>query len=766
MSMKKADGTTLAVKGLSITADGSIVAFSSGEKLVAADTNNLLDVYLWHRGTKAIELASKKGDGTAAGIVSFGAISGDGTYVAYIASGANFPACGFQTYYDIYRQNVQSGEIQCVSGGVDDTDYEVFRGFQMSADGSMFAFSGILEGIQPKFTNVYLVNLSQGTTPTIVFDKVTLESLNFHRLTADGTKVLYSNGIYTDPNNLRKFCTYVIATATHSCTTRPEGTQDGDMTAISPTGRFSVISSWDHSWIGSVADNLKPNGDRSPDLFIWDREGVNNAISGKLTGDDGTTGLENVILTNGSREKYVTDASGNYTMPYLTAGQSYVITPTLSGKTFYPASKQVAAPSGNVDFGTHQKFTISGRVTDKDGKGFANVEIKTTFASFVTDANGYYRVDGLAPGTYAIAPVIRGYAFEPSQRLLTVSENLTNIDFAEQCVSPNTGFNRCILEVGDILLHRGEDFSDRDYVAAHIYIGTYWWHSAIYVGDNQIAHAVGAVSNSVDEVKVDYVTEERWWVHLKSSDWVVIRPNTDASSKLKAANYAVYLANRSDPLVRYNTQNSEFYDRDSESPTYCNKFVWQAYLQAGLDLETEFGLWGGTFNKKIVTADDLYFSTKVTTEGVPAKSTVVNDKNSGDVRKLVFYLMSPADIVLVDNLGRKTGHDPVTGITFNEIPDTLYTGPDSHPESISVQASANTTFTLQVVGTDVGTYTLAVSDLSASSVFTQSTVSETVVGQLDQYIVPNAINITDDLIEEVPSEVLPDDRIYLPLVQR
>ena len=371
MSMKKADGTTLAVKGLSITANGTVVAFSSLEKLVAADTNNLLDVYLWHRDSKAVELASKKSDGTAAGIELFGAISEDGTYVSYIASGSNFPSCGSQTYNDIFRQNVQTGEVQCVSGEVDDSDHEVFKGFQMSSDGSKFYFFGIIDGIQPKITNVYLVNLSSGTTPTVVFDKTAFDSVAFNRLIADGQMVVYAK--VDDRRQLNELCTFDVASAEHSCLIKPEGTQDSSLATISPTGRFSVISSWDHSWIGSVADNIAPiTNNRYAELFIWDREGVNNAIAGKVSGDDGTTGLADVVLTNGSREKYVTDASGQYTMPYLNAGETYVITPTLNVKTFYPASKTVTAPIGSVNFSTKNPLVMSGFTLDRDAWSFWN----------------------------------------------------------------------------------------------------------------------------------------------------------------------------------------------------------------------------------------------------------------------------------------------------------------------------------------------------------------------------------------------------------
>jgi pimeloyl-ACP methyl ester carboxylesterase len=353
-AVTKADGTTINGGASTLTADGSIVAITTLQQLTPADTNTKYDLYLWHRSTKEVQLTTTNSNNTAIGIErGASGMSDDGNLITYMGSGSNFPACGNRTD-DVYRKNIATGEVICVTQGIDDSDGEYFNNPQMSADGSVFLVNGLVTvGLNPQMIATYLVNLNNGTTPTLLFNQSELNALKFFRLTADGKQVIYSNGVYTDPNNLRKFCTYEIAAASHSCVTRPDGTQDGNMTAISPTGRFSVIWSWDHSWIGSTADTIAPiTQNRYAELFIWDRNGVNNAISGKVTGDDGTTGLEDVTLNNGTRERYVTNANGQYTIPYLNAGQSYEITPSLSGKTFYPASKQVAAPSGNVDFST------------------------------------------------------------------------------------------------------------------------------------------------------------------------------------------------------------------------------------------------------------------------------------------------------------------------------------------------------------------------------------------------------------------------------
>jgi len=73
-----------------ITPDGHYVAFITREVLVPGDTNASLDVYLRDRVANTIERVSLRADGSqiATGVAGSGlAISDDGRYVAFVASG-------------------------------------------------------------------------------------------------------------------------------------------------------------------------------------------------------------------------------------------------------------------------------------------------------------------------------------------------------------------------------------------------------------------------------------------------------------------------------------------------------------------------------------------------------------------------------------------------------------------------------------------------------------------------------------------------------
>ncbi len=391
-TVAKADGTSLAAAAAEVTGDGSVVAITTLKKLVPEDTNTKYDLYLWHRAKKEVQFIPTTS--SVNGIERDFALSDDGQFVAYVVRGSSSPACGSRAD-DIYRKNIATGEVICLTEGIDDSDGEYFNSPQMSADGSLFLVNGqVYVGVNPQLNAVYLVDVNGGTTTTL-FTKSELSTMGSYRLTADGKFVQYMK-LNSSMRQLAELCTYEVATATHSCITKPADIYGGYVHTISPTGRYSVIASWDHSWIGSTADNINPvNQGRPDDLFIWDREGVNNTISGKVTGDDGVTGLANVTLTNGSREKYLTDASGTYSMPYLNAGQTYEVTPTLFGKTFYPAKRLVTVPtSGSVDFSTKNQVTVvsSGFDPKVHGWGFRNTLYEISWQNF-KDTYGVDRVE-------------------------------------------------------------------------------------------------------------------------------------------------------------------------------------------------------------------------------------------------------------------------------------------------------------------------------------------------------------------------------------
>ncbi|RRR73443.1 MAG: hypothetical protein EI684_08725 [Candidatus Viridilinea halotolerans] len=158
---------------------------------------------------------------------------------------------------------------------------------------------------------------------------------------------------------------------------------------------------------------------------------VTASVSGRVTLNN--TGLAGVTISDGTRTA-ITDSNGNYTLSGLPAG-SYTLTPTRSGYTFSPTSRNVTV-SGNL---TGQNFTateqqaatysVRGRITTNDGTALAGVTISDGTRTTTSDSNGNYTLSGLPAGSYTLTPTRSGYTFSPTSRNVTVSGNLTGQDF-------------------------------------------------------------------------------------------------------------------------------------------------------------------------------------------------------------------------------------------------------------------------------------------------------------------------------------------------
>lgn len=79
------DDTNAGSSSPAISADGGIVAFTSGQRLVAADTDDFGDVYIYRRAAGTLELASRRPDGTLMGWILWRSVSvsSDGRFVCF-----------------------------------------------------------------------------------------------------------------------------------------------------------------------------------------------------------------------------------------------------------------------------------------------------------------------------------------------------------------------------------------------------------------------------------------------------------------------------------------------------------------------------------------------------------------------------------------------------------------------------------------------------------------------------------------------------------
>jgi uncharacterized protein YycO len=323
------------------------------------------------------------------------------------------------------------------------------------------------------------------------------------------------------------------------------------------------------------------------------------------------------------------------------------------------------------------------------------------------------------------------------------------------CVSPNTDLDVCQLQRGDILLAKGQ--LNLTFQTFRMVSGTYWFHAALYLGDGKLAHATGPTPYvpNADQVKTDSIYDTYWWNGTGLNDWAVIRPSTTDAIKDQAAAYAQSKADQTNPDILYNTF---FSDKDSEDKFYCSQLPWKAYKKQnqGPDLEVKKGVLTNLFGS-VVTPDDLYYSISEN------KATLVEEKKSltGGLQRGIFRIFSPADMLLVDPLGRRAGFDSATKQVINEIPNADYIGPDGEVETLSVIASdlTNGTWKLIITGTATGTYTLAAENVDIPDPTSQELALETSPGQVDTFIIVDPSSSGGELITRA-------SQVFLPLIIR
>ncbi len=142
-----------------------------------------------------------------------------------------------------------------------------------------------------------------------------------------------------------------------------------------------------------------------------------------------------------------TDENGNYSFENVENG-NYTVKPDDGWHNFEPEQRQIELNDQNfwsADFlavWATSTGVAQGTVTDSDGSGLADVEIKitneATNETVITssDSNGFYIVDDLPVCEYVIAVKKDGYTFDPSKKCEFVYDGVT-IDFVAIDESPD-----------------------------------------------------------------------------------------------------------------------------------------------------------------------------------------------------------------------------------------------------------------------------------------------------------------------------------------
>lgn len=187
---------------LRISADGSVVVFStSASNLVASDTNDIMDCYLYDRAEDSVELVSLGPNGEHGDYESREPVaSSDGRYVAFTSYAHDFAENDDNGTYDVFLRDRYLNTTVTISVtpsghvGNDQSHAE-----DITSDGGQVLFESVahnLTGVRTTGYDVYVRDVAAGVTTLLSLEMDGTPAFNAldPRCSADGNVVCFSSG--------------------------------------------------------------------------------------------------------------------------------------------------------------------------------------------------------------------------------------------------------------------------------------------------------------------------------------------------------------------------------------------------------------------------------------------------------------------------------------------------------------------------------------------------------------------------------------------
>ena len=281
----------------SISADGRFIAFeSTATNLVVGETNNKSDVFVRDRLTEITTRISVNSTGNQGSFDAFNpAISADGRFVAFESNSTNLVAADTNNISDIFLHDRLNGTTTRISVG--STGQEGDRPSlnpSISADGRFVAFesnsTNLVAGDTNNNSDIFVHDIQTNTTTGISVDSTgnqgNIGSFN-PSISADGRFVAFDsladNLVAADTNSTRDIFVRDIQTNT---TTRVSVNSSGNQgnlgsisAVISANGRFVAFQS-------NASNLVTEDTNGTSDIFVHDRlSNITSMASINSTGD-------------------------------------------------------------------------------------------------------------------------------------------------------------------------------------------------------------------------------------------------------------------------------------------------------------------------------------------------------------------------------------------------------------------------------------------------------------------------------------------------
>jgi Tol biopolymer transport system component len=176
--------------GVSLSADGRRVAFSTDAALTAADDNGRADVYVKDLGTGELILASQTPDGVLGNAGTTDAVlHPDGSAVVFASFASNLDPRDSETDSDIYRRDLATGTLTLLSTTSDGRKADASSSLpSVSGDGRFVSFASYATNLDPRAVQGWQLDIYVKDTAG---GDVRLASAGADGRRADGTS-LYS----------------------------------------------------------------------------------------------------------------------------------------------------------------------------------------------------------------------------------------------------------------------------------------------------------------------------------------------------------------------------------------------------------------------------------------------------------------------------------------------------------------------------------------------------------------------------------------------
>ncbi|MEQ1935102.1 MAG: hypothetical protein ABL962_14680, partial [Fimbriimonadaceae bacterium] len=306
-----------------LSGDGRYVAFlSRASTLVAGDTNGMIDIFVRDRQTaQTIRVSVSSGGVQANNNSTFPSISRDGRYIAFTSNATNLVANDTNNATDCFVYDMVTAETTLVSRNSSGTQGNLHsNNAHLSADGNFCTFSSDATNLVANDTNnqhdAFVHNRTTGETTRISLSSTGTQGngISFPTsLSADGRFVAFessaNNLVAGDTNGFRDVFLHDRLSAETTRVSVSAASAQGNNSSydanISGDGRYIVYR--------SVANNLVlSDTNNNFDVFLYDRlTGAVSMVSLDSLGKQGNRGASDpTISENGRIVSFASDSSG------------------------------------------------------------------------------------------------------------------------------------------------------------------------------------------------------------------------------------------------------------------------------------------------------------------------------------------------------------------------------------------------------------------------------------------------------------------------